>query len=272
MIPTLSGSRSPRPNFRESIRRAGQLQGLQGCYDLGDVRSWPGAGEPFFDLSGQGNDMFNGAALGDAISNMAFSPTGVPGRRTKEEYFERNAATGLALVGGVVPAWLQQAHQDNGKISFCQWTKTPSGAYSMGSIGNNLTAAGANLGPGWAFGISNGAVVTLGLPIFSISIDAAGTTGGVFAGSAVVTNTGTWMFSGVAVDEQAGTYSIMIDDVITTGACAYTSPAAGAAGSSIFMGPSGTAIHDKACWALWDRSLGPDGLARVRQMSKGRFS
>lgn len=244
--------------------------GLQGCYDFADSNCYSGSGQTITDLSGNGNNLFNGSSSSNASQDMAF--TGTSGKLSAAEYFERNATTGFSLLGGNVPTWMQAVHKSNGKFSCVQWTKTPTGTYGIGSLNNDISidGAGTSLPPGFSFGASTGVTVTLGYPIF-VAVNDAGTAVGYFAGTAVIPNTGTWMFSGCAIDVQAGTAVIQIDSTVYSGAISYSSPSANSAGAPFGVGPTGATVHYKNCLALWDKSIGAAGLQAIFTATRGRF-
>lgn len=247
------------------------MTGLQGCYDFADSNCYPGTGQAIGDLSGQANQLYNGASAGNTTEDMAFN--GVAGRLSSGEFFERNGTTGTAILGGDVPTWMQAVHKDNGKISIAQWTRTPSGTYGIGSVSDCLNPADfTTLGAGFGFGVSGGGTgaPALGLPAFIVKSDAV-TTAGSFGGTDTVPNTGTWMFSGCAIDEAAGTAVIQIDATQYSGSISYSSPSSGSAASIITLGPSGASMHDKAMLAFWNISIGAAGLDAVYKATKGRF-
>lgn len=253
-----------------TARNLALTTGLQGCYDFRDINCYPGSGQTIKDLSGQGNDIFNGNASGDTSQDMEF--VGMAGRMSTGEYFERNASTGRAYLGAAVPTWMQAVHKANGKISIAQWTKTPSGTYGIGSVSDEInTSTGADIPPGFFFGVASGANgSTLGRPIFFIT-RADGNVDTFFQGTDTVPNTGNWMFSGCAIDAQAGTAVLQIDGTQYSGSISYSAPAATSAGTIFALGPTGADIHQKAGFLLWDRSIGASGLSAFFNATRGNF-
>lgn len=253
-----------------TLSNLGLLTNLKGCYDFADSNCYSGSGQTINDLSGQGNNIFNGSSSSNTAQDMVFN--GVAGRMSASEYFERNATTGFATLGGTVPAWMNAVHKDGGKISIVQWTKTPSGTYGIGSFTTYLVidGSGTTQYPGFTFGVSGGFPAPLGYPHFAATDNSGGSVG-YFSGTAVVPNTGEWMFSGCAISEAAGTAVIQINSTVYSGSISYSSPSTSNAGGALGMGPSGASIHQKNAIAFWDESIGADGLNAIFNATRGRF-
>jgi hypothetical protein len=255
-----------RRRFRliKVLGRLGLMPGLRGAYDFADANCYPGFGQVLNDLSGQGNSFYNGNSSGDASFDMTFN--GRPGGHSSAEYFDG----GSVVLGAAQPAWVQTVHRAGGKISIAQWTRTTSGSYSMGGFFTQFKndLSGPQF-PGFAFGISDGTLTTIGLPTFSV-LRADGASAGFFAATDI-NGSGNWMFSACAIDAAAGTALIQIDSKQYSGSIAYTTPATTDSPNPILLSPSGATVHAKAALALWDRALPAADVMALYNATKGRF-
>lgn len=96
--------------FIQTITDAGKAAGLKTCVDAGDINSWPGSGETWFDTSGNAEDWWLGPD-GTATNNPAFNPEGTPGGRSCTEYFNLDGTQFFTMKAGAV-AWVNSLHHD----------------------------------------------------------------------------------------------------------------------------------------------------------------
>lgn len=108
----------PNKSFRSIIDDLGLSTGLQLCLDAGDLASYPGSGQTWFDRA-QGNDFFLGATSGAEASDPTFNGTAGNLKDTTYwsfdggDYFTSDAAN---------PAWMNDIHKAGAKFTAVFWS------------------------------------------------------------------------------------------------------------------------------------------------------
>lgn len=212
----------------QHIRRLGLLNGLKLCLDAGDAGSYNSAVQTtkWLDTSGNGYDFYRGTSTGGDAAEPTFN--GTAGKLSSSEYWSFDGGD-YFLYDTTNETWMQNLHKDNAKFTVVSWIY-PAGATSNAILGTASNLA-TNIGITHFVNTSNG---TVGLQIRNGSgsnvintADGTSITGGA------------WNFTGVSVDEAAGTGIIIANSEVNTFTSTYTSPSASNATYTMQLASSG---------------------------------
>jgi hypothetical protein len=217
----------PKPLFRMSAAKALLMLGLAATVvlDAGDIASYDGTSQTWFDVSGNGNHFYRGATSGSEASDPAFN--GVAGALSAAESFSFDGGDWFVPTG--TPTFDDALHHAGAK-----WTSI--------AIFNN-----ANTGVARAiFGNQNSATlqgVFIGISGAQLNqiIIQNGTTSTVTGQTGVNFNLNQWNFAVWSVDEAGGANASFARLNRSTQLLnlAFTSPGAGNANASPAIGSRG---------------------------------
>jgi len=265
----------PRETLYKTAQMLGITSGLQLLIDAGDAASFVSGAQQVNDRSGAGNHLRVGATTGvDASGPADMLWTGVTGRQSKDEYWYPGANLGglVRSTGGAALPWADSMHGNNASFALAGWTYVVPDA-SIGGSQMLETMAVAN-GIGFVFGTGYTAEGANAGKLMWWVANGTGTVAKVFSSGVVPTNQ--WVYYALIVDEAAGTYSMWVNDVLTTGAITYASPSATTSDDSLWIlttADASTANHRFANMAIWQGGAIPSSakLGELFQAMRGKF-
>lgn len=107
------GTEDPGKTFLEMIQAASADSGLVMCLDAAALGSYPGSGQTFTDLSGNGNNFYRGANSTSEARDPTFN--GTAGSLTENEYFSLDG--GDYFNDTLSQSWADDWHKNN-----AEWT------------------------------------------------------------------------------------------------------------------------------------------------------
>lgn len=264
-------------SFYGNIVSAGLTTGLQVCLDAGALASYPGSGQIWSDLSGNGFDFLLGADNSATATDPTWNAGGTAGALTSSEYFSLDGGDYFTLDESANPAAFETLHKDNAVLSWLAAVYTP------GTWGANDAL----------FGMQGGAAVN-NVGFSCICATGAGKLG-AFVGrggagalsiypDAAIT-TGAWRILGGSINEPAGagggffydTGSYNQVSAADTFNATYSSPSSSSATYKMQIcaaGNGGNPIANGAriaCFALWTTALTKANLDTIKALIGPRF-
>jgi hypothetical protein len=255
--------------FRKIIDDLGLSTGLQICLDAGDIQSYDGSSQTWFDR-GQGNNFF----LGTTSGIDGFEPTfnGTAGALTENEYFSSGGGAFFNF-NTTNPDWIENFHKAGATLTVAMWVRIPSiGSATENGLFGNARNGGGGLGTGFSlfksttdlfqFVVHNAGVVVKNIGVSLVNFDDE------------------WVFFGLSINEtDAVTGRIFIvNRNILVGSGTYTLPSSanatgpvqiGAEGFGFFPLGSGDSV---ASLMVWNRALSADELQSIYQYPGVSFS
>jgi len=269
MLPVFSSGQQmvPATMMMEEISRAGALSGLKLCLDASDINSWPGSGQKWLDLSGNGYDFFRGATSSSEGSDPTFN--GTAGQQTSSEYWSFDGGD-FFRYDTSNEAWMNNLHKNNAAFTIAGYIYasdiTPSVAHFLAG-----TARGNNSNIGIALLIRTNSTLRLGIANGS-GLDALTIT------SRATFVQSQWNFFAVTVNEAAGTGTLQVNGTQEARSTTYTSPSSssasyalevGAAGDGAFPAESGFRMANFCAWEAV--ALTATQLDSLYQHTKAKF-
>lgn len=269
MIPTLA----PIPPYVvpttmiDVIRHLGAESLLRVCYDAGDENSWPGSGQYWKDVSGNGVDAINGTSVGDANRDFAFN--GVVGRQSSGESWRNNTASFRIPL----QSWMHAFHKNDAQLSIAGWAKgSNKGTYAF----NTIDAGGLDggpAGPGVGFSAGTGASgSTLYAPTFNAFNDSFSVIGAI--SSTLIPPSGSWLFTALSFNETSGAWTVQLNGTQQSGTTTYSSPSSSDAtkNGEIYVTSSGTGgTLEVNTVAIWSRALAAADLMSIYEATRTKF-
>lgn len=249
-----------------AIEDASQTTGLELCLDAGDIASWPGSGESWLDLSGNGYDFFLGTGTGGDARDPTFN--GTPGALSSAEYWSSDGGD-LFTYDTTNETWMQNLHKDNAAYSFL-WVVYPVAGINNWAFGDS---ANSNANVGLATNVSNASNATNNISNGSGTAYArqAGQSGYGAAGAE-------WQRVSTYLDEAGNLAAWARNDTLFSNVSgSYSSPSAadatytfqiGSPGNSVAQIPSGARY---AVLCVWSTVLGQTNLKSVWNGIRGRW-
>ena len=200
------------------LRRLNLTSNLVLCLDATDAASYPGSGQTWSDMSGQGNDFYLGAGNTATTDDPTFNST--PPKNFScdgGDYFTLTVAN---------PTWVKNVSKDNAAVTLGIWANI---ATSMAFFGDQVTNDNS-VGFGWrassttqAFRVGDGSAQPL-------AVTSATTVGPLASTNA---------FYAVVINEAAGTGFFLRNLVTDSFTSTYSSPSASDAGTALQIGARG---------------------------------
>jgi len=237
---------------------------LKLCLDAGEARSYPGSGQTWSDLSGNGSDFYLGATSGAEASDPTFN--GQVGARRAGTYFSFDGGDYFTMAVAT-PTWMQNLHKAGAKLGILAWW------YMAASGGSQLLFATAGIT--WSeFGVSFEVVNGTAMRWVTLN-NVVG--GALQVGSGLVTPVAKWTCIGISIDEAANSGFFFVDGQQAQFSAAYVSPSASNASFTPMIGAvngSNPPSNGSRCAGLlmWESiAPGPAVFQRVYQATRGRF-
>ena len=262
-------------SFYGNIVSAGLTSGLLVCLDAGSASSYPGSGQTWSDLSGNGYDFFLGADNSATATDPTFN--GSAGTLSSSEYFSLDGGDYFTLDESANPSVIDALHKDNALVSWLAAVYTP------GTWGANDALWGTSNGQATNnIGITVACAYGAGKLGVRVS-NGSGTVMNAYPDSAITT--GAWRILGGSVNEATGAGGGFLFD---TGAysqvsatdtfnATYSSPSASAAAYKMQIGAAGnggTPLASGAriaCFALWNAALSKANMDTLHALIGPRF-
>lgn len=248
-------------------RKLGLTSGLKLVLDAGDVASYPGAGQSWQDLSGNGYDFFLGATNGATTDDPTFN--GAAGGLSAGEYWSFDGGDKFRY-DTANETWMNNLHKDNALFSMAAWVFPAASAlhYFFGTNGVFLT----NIGINWRATTANG-------NMFCEVGNGSGSAALTASAFATPFAAGQWRFVAVSLNEAASAFFFLNNAVATAPAAAnFTSPSASnatytaevaAAGNAAGLAPNGARM---AIFMAWEGvALTAGQLRALFNATRGRF-
>lgn len=252
------------------ISQAGLLSNLQLCNDVGSSSSYPGSGQTWSDLSGNGVDFYLGADGSVTATDPTYTGVG------DAAYWLHDGGDYHRLVAASNPSWVDAFHKDNavGTILVCH--RTPSsltGNFDLCGTdnidGGNIGFALESFGGALRFHVYNGSGYVLDVT--------AGSTLSTSAGhmTAVAWNEATGAAGGFFWDNGAYVQVSASDTWTST----YSSPSASNSPNKLELGAGGAGDRPLAntwrtyAYAMWSTKLSKANLDSLYSAAQaaGRF-
>lgn len=257
-------------SLHDAIVARGKTAGLIACYDIGAASSWPGTGQHWLDMSGNGNDVFLGPDV--TVTTNDPTPAGTPGALSPLERWQFGGDD-FFRHDGANPAEVETLHKNN-----AIWSWFAAVNHDFGAGGNRIFATHANnpanVGVMVAITTGGGQNVTIA--------DGGGTFDVSFNGTAALS--GGWHFYAGSIYEAGGMVSFLwVDgDYSQVGGsdlfdAAYPSPSAAAATYALSIGSGGNAElplksgSEMSMLALFDGTHTKADFDFYRAMLQGRL-
>lgn len=190
-------------SLRGAIASLGLTSNLKLSFDVGDVTSYPGTGQVWLDLSGNGYD-FN---LGNTSAPSATDPTynGTPGQRNSTVYWSFDGGMWFSY-DSTNESWMDNLQHVNTRWSACCWVR-------LSTTGTYNALMGTNFDDTNSRGVSWEATTTSPNPRFLVTNGTGGPSGvELNVSSTTLTPTASiWQFHSITVDETAGNVTFGLD-------------------------------------------------------------
>jgi hypothetical protein len=248
----------------EAIVAAGvSTANLKICLDAGDLASYSGGGQTWFDRSGTGTDFYLGTSSSPESADPVFN--GSAGAASPAEYWSFDSASdSFTLVAGANPAWVEPFHKNGATytIMCAVMRSNPLGVTRIFSdrgagTGISVTVLGTSSGtPG----------------ILNLTVTNGGSTA-LSADSTTALANGAWSIVGLSVSENGGAAGgiFSVNDTNNTFNPNYTSPSSGSAAAVMSL-PNGTNALDRFPWiAVWDVALSAADMTAIYNQTRIRF-
>lgn len=262
----------PHVSLREAIASLGLTSNLKLSFDVGDVTSYPGSGQPWLDLSGNGYDFNRGETSGSGSSDPTY--VGTAGQRTSGVYWSFDGDD-FFTYDSSNEAWMNRLHQNDALWTACCWVY-------LGTAGDYNALMGTNFDDTNARGVSWEATTVTAKPRFLVTNGTGGGSGVELnvASTTLTPSATTWQFHSISVDEAAGTVTFGLDgtyDVKSSqffsvgGSATYTMAIAATAGVSAgsrMLQNGGRMV----AFGMWEGgTISQANLTAIRNATKGRF-
>lgn len=230
---SLAASGRTTQSLIEALTNAGLTSGLTIALDAALITSYPGSGQTWADVSGQGNSVTRGANSSAASDDPTFN--GSAGALTSNEYWSFDGGDFFRL-STANPTAINNLHKDNALWTAVAVVWISSLADFQGVFGTDGNSAN-NRGLSWRINTTNGQQIVRvrnGTGANALSI-----------GSSAPTHvpTGQWVFIGVSVDEASDTSIFFMNGASTTTSGSYTSPSSSDATYTFEIGAFGNTVQ-----------------------------
>lgn len=260
-------------SLRGAIAGLGLTSNLKLSLDVGDVTSYPGSGQPWLDLSGNGYDFNRGTNSSSTASDPTYN--GTAGQRSSSEYWSFDGGDFFSY-DSANESWMDNLQHNDTQWSACCWAYLSVVNDYNGLMGTSLDDTNAK-GVSWkasnassrtSFVVLNG---TGGGSGVSISVET----------TSVLPTAGVWQFYSLSVDEVAGTVTFGLDGAYEVKTSQFFS-VSGAAGYGMAIGNVGNSAADTArafksgsrmaMFGMWEGvALTQANMTAIRNATKGRF-
>lgn len=264
--PVLLNARQP---MRAIEMVVGMRENLQCVLDAGDAASAPSSATSWLDLSGNGQDFFLGTT-GGADANDPSSFQGQVGRCSINEYWSMsNVDPDCFRYDSANETWMENIHKDNAKFTIVLIPRfnAGGGGANGGYCGTRGAAAGRT-----GFHISHDAS-----NFVNFQVTNAGTSVISVTSTRAVLTANRFTFVAVSVDEASGTGIMQVNDLQQDFTSTYSSPAAGAASSTMELCTRGNLNTPEgngdgmAGFFAWDRNLQAHELRNLYRQARIRW-
>lgn len=126
------GARRDSALLNDILHELGLAEGCVLCLDAGDAASYPGSGQTWFDVSGNGNHFFLGGGPGAEASDPTFN--GTAGLPVEETYFSFDG--GDYFTEAAAHTFADNWHKDNGVFSLIAVHYVIASASAQGLLSN----------------------------------------------------------------------------------------------------------------------------------------
>lgn len=264
-------------SFYGNIVSAGLTTGLQVCLDAGALASYPGSGQIWSDLSGNGFDFLLGADNSATATDPTWNAGGTAGALTSSEYFSLDGGDYFTLDESANPAAFETLHKDNAVLAWLAAVYTP------GTWGANDALWGTSNGQATNnIGVTVACATGAGKLGIRVS-NGSGTVQNAYPDSAIAT--GAWRILGGSINEPAGSGGGFLYDTgsysqvsaANTFDPTYSSPSSSSAAYKMQIcaaGNGGNPIANGAriaCFALWTTALTKANLDTIKALIGPRF-
>jgi hypothetical protein len=272
--PAMVGARGT--SLINTLKNLDLTTNLQVCLDAGDLNSWPGSGQVWKDLSGNGND-FN---LGSSSSSDSADPTfnGVAGRKSTADYFSYDGGDRFTLAAASPPSWQSGMHKAGGKFTILQWAYVGNlTGLAPSQTGFGCGDAANSSGPTDYIAFTNSATTQNAL---SIAVTNGANAGVVNAKSTLLVTNNAWQMISVAIDVDTRAILFGINETTeTVASVGSASPSSADSHASLVLGAisgNGDApVPINGCriaaTAIYTSALSASNLTSIFNASRDRF-
>lgn len=178
--------------LRDVLAGLGLTTNLRQCLDAGAIASYPGSGQKWLDLSGNGYDMMLGSetASGSTGDEPAF--VGTAGGLSSGEYFLQTNGDEFFQYDTTVETWMSAYHQNNALFSILLWY------FHKSASGNDVLFNTASSG------IADGVYIDVDNNTTTFSVRDAGAASEILVEGSTTIGADAWHLLGVSVDEATG--------------------------------------------------------------------
>jgi hypothetical protein len=260
--------RHPRMSMYDTVKRLGLAANCKLILDAGDNVSYPGSGQVWSDISGQGNNFNLGVTNVANTDDPTFS--GSPGIRGSN-YFSSDGGD-FCRLAGAVPSWMQNLHKDGALTTMVFWAFMPATG-SMFLIGD---CQGLFAQIGMTFVLSSGA----GDRLRWIVCKTGGTAGLDTGSSGPVFTRSVWAMYSITISENGGasasyfgingTYTIFNGSVTGPSAsnASYVMEIMGGGNGGV---PAASGSRMGSC-AVWEgQALAQSDITNIFNYTRGRY-
>lgn len=244
-------------------QKLGLTTNLELVLDAGDAASFT-SGDKWLDLSGNGYDFYRGSSASGDAAEPTFN--GTAGGLSSAEYFSTDGAD-YFLYDAANEVWMENIHKNNAAFTLLTVVYDP-----------DFTANSAFAGD------SNGNINVNGFDWMSRPTELIrfriGVNGGVAAldtTSTATMNINAWNIVAISINEASGTGFHFINGAVDTFTSTYSSPASGAATTTLSLLRSGAGAQVMQAdgrmplFMGWSRSLSQNEMLAVFQAMRGRY-
>lgn len=262
-------------SFFGNIQAAGLTSGLICCLDAGSSASYPGSGQTWSDLSGNGYDFLLGADNSATATDPTFN--GSAGALSSSEYFSLDGGDYFTLDESANPSVIDALHKDNALVSWLAAVYAPSAWGANDALFGTGDMAGTN-----NVGMSALCATGAGKMGFRAA-NGSGSCLSTYPDSAL--GTSQWLIIGGSINEPVGSgggfyvvngaYNQV--SAANTFTATYSSPSASSAAQKLQLcaGGNGTNVIASgariACFALWNAALSKANMDTLDALIGPRF-
>jgi len=271
VAPPIFGGRGT--SLINEIKNEGLESGLKLCLDAGDINSWPGSGQLWKDLSGNGNHFYLGGGSGADGADPTFN--GTPGGLSQNEYFSVAGGDYFTLAQAN-PQWVKDLFRV-GSASFFVMLRIPTDAnlHIFATEDGTTTHYGGSMKYASDFGKSEGFVFvnsggSSGYGVLGVGIDAPTFPGlyGLAIATTIASN-GDWQVAGSVNDSSGGPPGPPSAGTVPDTHDPTQTAKIFANGNASQTAASGARIY---CLAVWQGvAIDPDASAHMFSMMRNRF-
>lgn len=255
-----------RAGMLVAIQQIGLSPGLKLCLDAGDINSWPGSGQKWLDVSGNGHDFFRGASGSAAGDDPTF--TGTAGRQSGDDYWSHDGGDYFQY-DAANEVWMNNLHKNNAVFAIAAWINLASLSQNNPIFANNDQAG--TIGTTF-YVFTDGRIV--------LAVGNGTTTVYNQAGDGFTVPANTWTFVGVTMNEASDVATFIVNALAENNVGAYASPTASDASNVYQIGrghhssnPSfllnGSRVGSLAVWEGIAPSIG--SLRLLFQETRGKY-